>query len=831
VALPAVLTAQVKAPPAGNSNNQIRTCQSFNEGWRFKRQASPGAAVEAEFVGAEQPGYDDSSWSTIFLPHTWDATADNPFTVPHHFRGLGWYRKAFVPPASWRGRRVWLEFKGVFQVADAWINAHHLGRHVGGFTGFQFDLTDVLKWDTSNLITVRVNDVLSPEIAPANETNVPGYGGIYRSVSLLVTDPIHVEANGTSISTGQSGQSVVVRVRSRLRNSGQVPHSVRLSCLIRDAQGQAVNTTDSDIRLAPGEERSMEQTFQIPSPHLWSPDSPYLYVLTSTLLVGDRAVDRVDTPFGMRFMSYDPARGFTLNGYPINLHGVNRRQDYGFLGDAVPEAIGVRDIRLIKEMGANFLRTSHYPQDPAVLDACDRLGVLVWEEIPNIKLYQYPPTSDLSVASDTTRFPRALMANLKYQLQEMIERDRNRPSIIIWGLADDLSGYRYPEDFVELSNAAHALDPTRWTAGRAPHVTDVFDATTERDLVRAHQEHPERMYIWNEWGAYRSERMQEGSSNLSGRGGRGTAQPLALVTSALADSDATILLEAFWMRYAALPWLGTLKWCMFDTGEVNKGRTTPVPRPDGTVTFRWPFNDYLGVADMWRLPKAGFYFLQSQWTEKPMVHIVGHWTWPADSGQKRMVRVYSNCDTVELILNGRSLGVHEAAPPERIWKDYQTLVALFAGRGQGNEPPAGAKLQHGPFIWDEVPYEPGTLVAIGRKGSAAVHSELRTAHAPARIDVKAEKAELSAGGEDVSFIEADVVDESGTIVPNTRPWIRFTVNGRARLLGSAAEIDAISGVAAINVQSVRDPGDITITATSPGLQPGSVRLRAVAKKN
>ena len=222
----------------------------------------------------------------------------NPFTVPHHFRGLGWYRKGFVAPASWRGCRVWLEFKGVFQVADVWINGHHLGRHVGGFTEFQFDLTDNLKWGDGNLIAVRVNDVLSPEIAPANETNVPGYGGIYRSVSLLVTDPIYITANGTSIGTQQSGESVAVSVRSWLRNSGQIPSSVRLHLVIRDAQGQTVSTIDSDTSLARGQERSIEQTFRVPSPHLWSPDSPYLYNLTSALFVGDRAVDREDNSFG-----------------------------------------------------------------------------------------------------------------------------------------------------------------------------------------------------------------------------------------------------------------------------------------------------------------------------------------------------------------------------------------------------------------------------------------------------------------------------------------------------------------------------------------------------
>lgn len=194
-------------------------------------------------------------------------------------------------------------------------------------------------------------------------------------------------------------------------------------------------------------------------------------------------------------MRHDASNGFTLNGKPINLHGVNRRQDYGFLGDAVPEAVGVQDVRLMKEMGVDFLRTSHWPQDPAALDTCDALGILVWEEVPNNAIHIYPPAEDYDPYRPiyTSRFPWPLMDNIKHQLKEMVERDRNSPSIIIWGFANDLSRYQCPEDFVELSDYTDTLDPMRWTAGRCPHVTDVMDTTSYPDLLRAHREHPEKM--------------------------------------------------------------------------------------------------------------------------------------------------------------------------------------------------------------------------------------------------------------------------------------------------------------------------------------------------
>jgi len=809
-------------PCSSGAADGARLRQSFNDGWRFQRQAAPGAATEAAFLNAEQPGYNDAAWSGISLPHTWDVTEENPFTVPQHFRGIGWYRKTFRAAAGWRGRRVAIEFKGVFQIADVWLNGRMLGRHVGGFTGFQFDLTDRLRWDGPNVLAVRVDDVLTPEVAPANETNVPGYGGIYRSVSLVVTDPVYLEANGPAIlRMEQSGRAVTVYVRAPLRNSGPAAATAALHCTIRDRQGQTVAAGDSSAALGAGTARPIELTLQVPSPRLWSPDSPYLYTLVSAVSIAGNAVDRVESPFGVRFMSHDAEHGFLLNGVPINLHGVNRRQDYGFLGDAVPEAVAVKDIRLIKEMGANFMRTSHYPQDPAVLDACDQLGILVWEEIPNIKAYIYPPSGDRDQAETVyiERFPRALIANLKQQLGEMIDRDRNHPSIIIWGLSDDLSTYHYPEDFTELSNAAHALDPTRWTAGRAPHVTDVIDATSTRNLAQEHQDHPERMYIWNEWGAYASERGREGAAAVPRSGGGGPG------SSALADTDAALMLEADWMRYAGMAWLGTAKWCMFDTGEVNKSQTTSlwtIPR-EGIVGLRWPFNDYLGLADMWRLPKEGFYFLQSQWTEKPMVHIAGHWTWPAATA-KRTVRVYSNCDTVELLLNGRSLGARQSAPAERVLSDIAALMSQFRTGGRAGQRTAGGKLLHGPFVWDDVAYEPGSLVAVGRKGDATVRAEVRTAKAAARIELRADQTELVAGGEDVAFVEADLIDAAGVTVPDARPWIHFTVSGPARLVGGVADIDAISGVAAINVQASGEAGEITVTATAGGLAAGTRRI-------
>jgi beta-galactosidase len=839
---------RIKTDPEGTSSgSNLRLRVQCNEGWKFKRQASPGSAVEAEFVGAERPNYNDSSWNRVWLPHTWDATPDNPFAVTGHFRGVGWYRRWFDVPQTWRGRRLLMHFNGVFQVTDAWVNGRHVGQHVGGYTSFAFDITDALELGKTNLLAVKVDDVLNPFVAPAEERNVANYGGIYRSVWLEVMNPIHVGYNGTWLTIEGDEERPLVRVRTWLVNQSQSSRTVRVESEVMDPAGTSKAKLDTQTDIGPGEVKAFDQkTDTIADPRLWSPDSPYLYSLVSSVYEGDRVLDQFVTRFGLRFMRHDASNGFTLNRKPINLHGVDRRQDYAFLGDALPEVIGVRDIRLMKDMGVNFFRTSHYPQDPAVLDACDELGILVWEEVPNLAVHIYPPPEEDYEPVYTTRFPWALMENLKYQLKEMVERDRNRPSVIIWGFADDLSEYQFPEDFRELSDYTHSLDPTRWTAGRCPDVTDIKDATTYEDLWGEHEKHPERMYIWNEWGAVPCERDREGPALVT----EGRIQ-------AVADSEMALIQEGYLMQWNAMPWLGTAKWCMFDCGEPNGSATRKLwTRPDDKLTLRWPFNDYLGVSDMWRLPKNAYFFLQSQWTEKPMVHIVGHWTWPEGDKQAQMdiygkcdpfgieppcentnpkhrqIRVYSNCNTVELVLNGQSLGEHQPASTERVWDDFRREAEKYSELRDdqfAQKPLPEAHLTHPPFVWDNISYQPGTLVAIGRKRGVTVRHELRTAGVSRKIILQADKLSLAADGMDVSFIKAAVTDGNGTTVPSARPWISFTLQGPGRLLGGTTTVDAITGLAAINVQSTGQPGEIVVEAKSVGLETGSVRIRASRK--
>ena len=252
---------------------------------------------------------------------------------------------------------------------------------------------------------------------------------------------------------------------------------------------------------------------------------------------------------------------------------------------------------------------------------------------------------------------------------------------------------------------------------------------------------------------------------------------------------------------------------------------------DGKVTLRWPFNDYLGVSDMWRLPKNAYFLLQSQWTESPWSTLWVTGLGLKQLGQQRSVKVYSNCDTVELLLNGRSLGVLQPASQDRVWEDFQRMIDQYKRLGDAltQRRLPGAHLAHPPFVWGQVEYQSGSLAAVGRKGETTVRHELRTAGTPQSVSLRSDKQTLTADGGEVSFIEADVVDAEGTIVPDARPWIAFTVKGPGRLLGGTTQVDAISGIAAINVQSTGETGEIVVEATSPGLTTGSVRIEAVKK--
>ena len=563
-----VCAAVAFSQPAATSKS-LREQISLNEDWRFQRQVAPGSAVEWPFRDAWKPAFDDSGWSRVFLPHSWDQTAHNAWVATNHWRGIGWYRKQFVVPQSAAGQRVLLEFEGASQVTKVWVNGTGIGEHVGGYTGFAFDVTDAVKPGQKNLLALRIDNTNSPNIPPANESNISIYGGLYRDVWLHITSPISIPLDGVAITTPEvSKDRSTVRVQTEVKNYLTVPVRVWCSSEVIARNGEAVAKGEAEKELPAGATVIFDQPrLVVAKPDLWHPDHPNLYSLRSRLYRSDQLVDEISTQFGIRVMGYIPGKGYTINNEFINLHGVNRRQDYGYLADALPDSISHHDMEIIKELGANVVRTAHYVQDKSIPEAADELGLLVWEEIPNIKIYDYSPTAS---RNGDSRYTRKLVDNCLVAMREMIRRDRNHPSIIIWGLGDDMTGYPYLEDLQEMNARAHELDPTRWTAGRVyPMITDVRDPTNGSyfDFYKLAMQHPDWKWLWNEWGAFVNERgiLTEPTAATAARIDTGNIDEYRQSTIP-SELTAAIFQEANWLKFEAMPWMATTKWDMFDPG-------------------------------------------------------------------------------------------------------------------------------------------------------------------------------------------------------------------------------------------------------------------------
>ena len=830
----AVLCALLLCPAASQAQTDrtftpVRRKISLNEDWRFQRQTAPGSAVEWQFREAWKRDFDASEWAKVFLPHSWDQTAHSPWVALNHWRGIGWYRRTFSVPDLSGGKRALLEFEGASQVTKVWVNGRPAGEHVGGYTGFVLDVTGLLQAGDGNVLAVRVDDTNSPDIPPANETNIAIYGGLYRDVWLHITGPVLIPDGGVSITTPEvTPAHSTVRVTTEIRNTLGSPVEIKVISEVIARDGKTVAGAEQSRTIAAdGTDVFEPVVLALTNPDLWHPAHPNLYTLRSRVYRGGALADELNTPFGVRVMNYVPGKGYTINGEFINIHGVNRRQDYGYLGDALPDAISRRDMEIIKQLGANMVRTSHYVQDKSILEAADELGLLVWEEIPNIKIYDYTP-GPMTEKGDS-RYTRQFIDNCLMAMAEMIRRDRDHPSIIIWGIADDMTGYPYIQDLREIAEKARQLDPTRWTAGRVnPNITDVHDPTNNAyyNFQKLADEHPDWKWLWNEWGAFKNERgliVEPAGSDIP-ENGVGIVSEYRRTTIP-SELTGAIVQEASWIKFESMPWMATAKWEMFDAGcaacEGTKGifdfYGPPEARPWGT---RFNGGDYRGLSDLWRIPKASYWFVKAQWTDDPFVHIVGHWTWPGQEGKPKMVRIYSTCDEVELYLNGKSMGKRKPESTESLvaeWKRY----GIWEGWPQL---PRGTSLRHGPFVWRNVSYEPGILRAVGVKGGNRYVDERTTAGKPYRILLQPDRQSLRADGRDAVRVVAVIADKDGAIVPDAMPWLTFRAEGPGRLLGTPV-LDAVWGMAAINVLSESSPGTINVRVTSPGLQDGTCSLR------
>ncbi len=624
-----------------------RSRNSLNDGWRYADGAQ---------AGAEAPAFDDGSWQPIALPHTWNAHDAFDKRVPYR-RGDGWYRRRLALTPAQCARRLFVHFEGANQVADVYLNGERLGRHVGGYTAFAFELTPRLRCDGRDLLAVRVDNRHDPDIPPL-DADFTFFGGIYRNAWLIGTDPVHIDvldhaSPGVHVDTPRiDNASAVVRVRGAVVNQSGRALEVDVEHRILDPDGAEVARLRSRLQLPRDGRATFEaKSAPLPSPRLWSPATPQLYRVETRVLDAAAVRDRVDVRFGMRWFGFDPDLGFVLNGTPTPLHGSNRHQDRAGAGNALADAQHREDMRFVKDTGFNFVRLAHYPQATAVLDAADELGLAVWEEIPVVNLVT--PTPAFAAHSET-------------MLVEMIRQHYNHPSVVMWGYMNEAMQFRpkpeppgYEAWLLDLARALEARtraeDPFRATA-TAISYTEVDNGSGFQDIPQVlglnlyfgwyyrdldtlgpwldalHAKHPTRPIFISEYGADHDERVR-------------ARHPVAFDFSAEYQQR---FHERSFGQLLARPWLaGTAVWNHFDFGS------------SGRQDSKFGLNQK-GLQFHDRRPKDVLYYYRARMLREPVLHVAAHeWTRRAGSRKedaRQSIAVYGNLDEVELLHEGRSLG-------------------------------------------------------------------------------------------------------------------------------------------------------------------------------
>lgn len=734
--------------------------------------------TETVVSGPAKLSYDDSNWRKVHLPHdyivegTFSPTADGN----HGYLPIvpAWYRKSFSIPASDKGKSLWVDFDGVYRDSNVWLNGHYLGLHQSGYTSFRYDISSAAIYGGKNVLSVSVDP---------RRTEGWWYegGGIYRHVWLNVANRIHVAPWGTFVSSqlpepSASGKSLssLLSIQTKVVNASTSTANCIVVSTVLDSENHMVAVARGRVSIRAGVDQTVFQHAPVVHPKLWSLQSPYLYHLQTTVQMGGQLIDTTTTNFGIRTIRFDPASGFYLNGKSVKIQGVCNHQDFIGVGIAVPDTLEAWRVRKLKALGANAWRMSHNPPTPELLDACDRLGMLVMDE--NRKVGDSP-------------------SNLA-DLTSMIKRDRNHPSIIIWSMCNEEWNTQGTQEgaviFSHMMQAVRKFDTTRpiscaqsntstWGHGFST-VEDLqgcnYGGGTDYD--RVHATLPKLPVFGSET-----------ASTLTTRGEYANDK----VNSYVSSYNMT---DGAWKPIADRSYMaGGFVWTGFD----YKGEPTP---------YTWPcINSHFGILDMCGFPKDNYYYYQSWWKTKPIVHLMPHWNWAGHEGENIRVIAFSNADRVELFLNGTSLG-------SKKMPRYEHLE------------------------WT-VPYQPGILSAKGYSGTGRlIAADIdETTGPPAAVRLVTDRKLLSDDGEDIIPVEVDVVDSQGRIVPTASNEVQFKVSGSGSIagVGNGNPSDhspdkgktrrAFNGKCMVLVGSVDRPGPIELSAISSGLKPAKLELRAL----
>jgi beta-galactosidase len=790
-------------PPLRDSDDQAmktagRERLLLDFGWRFHFGHANDPAMDFGFGGmtgtfqktgnfmpAGSMAFDDGDWRELNLPHDWaielpfqndpalQSKGFYPLGRKYPATSVGWYRRVFELPAEDASRRITIEFDGAYRETMVVFNGFYIGRHSGGYDPFSFDLTDFANPGGRNVLLIRVD---------ATESDGWFYegAGIYRHVWLVKTNPVHVPRWGTFVKAEIQSGSAGLSIRTEVANHGKDSQNVRVLSTVLSPSGETVGrATSSAAKIANGDDHTYEQKIDMKQPRLWSLEERNLYKLVTEVYVGDEVADRYETRFGIRSVAFDAGKGFLLNGKTVKLKGTCNHQDHAGIGAALPDAVQYYRVRKLQEMGCNSLRTSHNPPTSELLDACDELGMLVFDE---------------------TRMMSSNNEGMS-QFSNLVRRDRNRPCVFMWSMGNE-EGQANTEKGVNILSAmkalANELDGSRPASIAPTGAIGTSGGLVECDVAGYNYMDPQA----EEFHKKNPAKPVMGTETVSAVGTRGiyiTDASKGYVSSY--DPYTTTgraSAEGWWSFCNAQPWLsGGFVWTGFDyRGE---------PSPNG-----WPnIASQYGIIDVCGFPKDSFYYYKSWWTNEPVLHLFPHWNWQGMEGKTIAVWVYSNLEKVELLHNGQSLGT----------KDMK---------------------KDGHVAW-VVKYAPGSIEARGYKGDkVAMTTKRETTGAPAKLVLRPDRQEVSADGEDVAMFAVEVRDSQDRVVPITDNRITFNVSGQGRMMGTGngdptdqdsdlgTSRKAFCGYCMAVVQSSKKAGSITVEATSPGLEPASATINAKA---
>jgi beta-galactosidase len=854
----AALAPVLAAGPAGAAQARLTAraaanrITDFGQGWKFALVNPDGTTdPTGAYASAMDPGFDDSGWQQLDVPHDWSielAPVDNASTssatgfLPG---GLAWYRKHFTLPKSLAGQQISIEFDGVYRNSNVYLNGTLLGNHPYAYTGFSYDLTGLVHTDG---VTPDVIAVSAADQQPSSRWY--SGDGIFRNVYLVTTGPVHVARHGTFVTTpglpaALSSGYATVQVDTDVTNEGSAAATVAVAVTLTSPAGKTAARGAATVSVPAGQTQTATVSLKVTSPALWSTDHPQLYTARTDLSVGGAAADSVATPFGIRYATFDPAAGFSLNGQYLKIQGVDLHATEGAVGSAVRFDAMARQMRLMKSMGVNALRTAHNPPAPELIAVCEQLGIVMMVEAFDCwhtgKLpFDYHLYFDQWGDSD---------------IKEMVNAAKNSPAVVLWSIGNetpDTGSSRGPGIAKQLVADVKSIDTSRPVVMGSDQYRSVPATGSPQDLIVSeldglgvnyntamsmdglHAKYPGKFFFCSEMGSETSTRGVYQDPQLLNTGENYT--PGKRATSSYDNNLASWTMSGEYelkkdrdRRF----WNGGFLW----SGQDYIGEPTPYDVFPVKASF-------FGAMDTAGFAKDAYYLFASQWTTEPMVHIVPmDWT-SHEPGQPVSVWVYANVATVELFRNGTSLGV----------KSFDQKVTTYGRKylettepthddynypsGSYTSPNGSMGKLH--LTWT-VPFAPGTLSAVATAGGRVVaRDEIRTAGAPHALTLTPDRRVISADGTSLAFVAVEVVDRAGVLVPDASPLIRFGLSGPAVLDGvdngqqenaqsyRLSSVPAFNGRALVILRSAGTPGRITVSATSAGLAGAKAGLTATA---